>query len=233
MNRYAAGVVDNPIINSTLTQIINLYQFIQNPTSKVGFFLNKERLLALHKRYALVIKESKALYPTLKLNSDNGPINVTLALTNHQLNIAKMIKIIHGDSTFVGFGTVAQKCEQIYLELNKRTQRTASLADTYPNLTRLLETSSGIYDNISINKMFSDPSLTNLKMNCLKAKKAIELTSPRITVAGVNLAQFFLEASKVMDRLNVVINGHDRKYQGVFYTSFDAMEMLEDLKTKI
>ena len=231
MNRYAFGVVDNPIVNNTLIEISNLYQLIQNPTTKVGLYLNKERLVSLYKKYDSVIKEAKKLYPDLKLNGDNGLIPVTAALTNQQLNVTKMIKIIHGDATFTGFGTVAHKCQEVYLELNKRTRR-ASLADKYPNLTNLLITSQNMYNQISIDKKFNDAYLTNVKMNCLKAKKAIESVNPRIVVAGVNLAQFFMEASKVMDRLNVIINGHDPVYQGIFYTSYDAMEMLEDLKSR-
>jgi hypothetical protein len=214
MNKYA-GLVDNPLILPTLLGVIKLYQS-----------LNKNLSTQILKQYNILFsaaEDSVMKYDeNFSLKGDGGiDIKVVSMLKLALLNLKRFNAILED------FQEVSQTAYSIYTELTKR-KRFAS--NQIPLLEQSLKRMVNLYDMISDDQIFSEPNLRKLKTNCTKLSNFLE---PHIEVANENLSFFFEDSASLIGDLNVALNSIDRKQPGMFIVSYQAMEMLEDLKSKI
>jgi len=210
-----AGLVDNPLLLPTLLGVIKLYQS-----------LNKNLSPQIIKQYNILFsaaEDSVMKYDeNFSLKGDEGiDIKVVSMLKLALLNLKRFNAILED------FQEVSQTGYSIYTELTKR-KRFAS--NQIPLLEQSLKRMVNLYDMISDDQIFSEPNLRKLKTNCTKLSNFLE---PHIEVANENLSFFFEDSASLIGDLNVALNSIDRKQPGMFIVSYQAMEMLEDLKSKI
>ena len=158
------------------------------------------------------------------LRGDSGEVKVASLLKLAMVNIKRFDKLMYSNN---GFEELHSQATAIYNELTKRKNRYAS--NQIPLLEQSLKRMSNLYDMISTDRIFSEPSLKELKSNCTKLAKILD---EDIEIANENLMFFFEDCSKAISALNVALNSIDRKDPGLFMVSFEAMEMLDSLRSR-
>lgn len=215
-----AGLVDNPMLLPTLIGVLKLYSSLNTNLS--------HQVLKQYSYLFSAAEDSVMKYDEgFKLKVEgNVEVVVVSVLRLALLNLKRFSKIMDEFEEISGAGYA------IYNELTKRRRFAYSNPNVnhIPSLEQALKRMTNLYDLVSDDKMYSDASLRQLKTNCTKL---VNYLDPEIEVAGENLSYFFEDSAKVVGALNVALNSIDRKEPGLFMVSYQAMEMLDDLKSKI
>ena len=223
MLRYA-GLVDNPTLLPTLIQIIKLSEGLVKE-------LSPSILKGYYAFFGATYDSVMNYDENFKLRGDSGDIKVADHLKLAMLNIKRFDKLMYAGN---GFEELAEQALAIYNELTKRQKRFASYGNANSSRIPLLEQSlkrmSNLYDMVSTNRIYSDPSLRQIKTSCTKLANSL---NENIIVAGENLMYFFEDSAKIIAALNVALNSIDRKEPGLFVVSYEAMEMLESLRSRV
>ena len=223
MLRYA-GLVDNPTLIPTLVSIIKLSEGLSKE-------LSPSILKGYYAFFGATYDSVMNYDENFKLRGDSGDIKVADHLKLAMLNIKRFDKMMYASD---GFEELAEQALAIYNELTKRQKRFASYSNPNSNQIPLLEQSlkrmGNLYDMISTDRIYSDASLRQLKASCTKLANSLD---ENIIVAGENLMYFFEDSAKIIAALNVALNSIDRKEPGLFIVSYEAMEMLESLRSKV
>lgn len=221
-NKYA-GLVDNPILLPTVEAIF-----------KIGDILNKELSPQMLRGYKALFEatiDSVLKYDeNLTLRGDQGDVNVVDHLELALLNLKRFDKLMYAGN---GFQELCDVAVAIHNELTKRRKFSSygnANSQAIPLLEQSLKRMNNLYDMISTDRILSDKSLRQIKTNCTKLSNYLDAN---IEVAGENLVFFFEDTAKVLGALNVALNSIDRKEPGLFMVSYEAMEMLDALKSRI
>jgi len=220
MLRYA-GLVDNPTLLPTLIQIIKLSEGLVKE-------LSPSILKGYYAFFGATYDSVMNYDENFKLRGDSGDIKVADHLKLAMLNIKRFDKLMYAGN---GFEELAEQALAIYNELTKRQKRFASYGNANSSrIEQSLKRMSNLYDMVSTNRIYSDPSLRQIKTSCTKLANSL---NENIIVAGENLMYFFEDSAKIIAALNVALNSIDRKEPGLFVVSYEAMEMLESLRSRV
>jgi hypothetical protein len=183
--------------------------------------LNQNLSPEILKEYTLLFLETKKfLKNDFSLKGDRGiEISVRSILKLALLNLKKF------DVLLQEFQEISEVATLIYDELTKNKK----YASKNTLIEKSLNSMVGLYDLISDDKMYSDDSLKSLEYRCIQISK--ELESSIVVISGENLSSFFKKSARAIKDLNLTLNSVDDRKPGIFMVSYQAMEMLDDLRS--